>query len=133
MLYSCPSVYVKYKIFLSAMEYLPFSPGDDSKASFEEIIERYLFVLHLVQIRSKYLRKQLLHQLLFVSPNRVLSRSREIRIGKHDESSDIVEQHRLQSLQKAMVIQWLCFTPPSTVNDLNVVSAQLLLRAVIHR
>lgn len=96
------SVYVKYKIFLSAMEYLPFSPGDDSKASFEEIIER------------------------------VLSRSREIRIGKHDESSDIVEQHRLQSLQKAMVIQWLCFTPPSTVNDLNVVSAQLLLRAVIH-
>ncbi|KAJ0006916.1 hypothetical protein Pint_29213 [Pistacia integerrima] len=33
-------VHVKYKIFLSAMEYLPFSPGDDSKGSFEEIIER---------------------------------------------------------------------------------------------
>jgi hypothetical protein len=36
------SVHVKYKIFLSAMEYLPFSSGDDSKGSFEEIIERYL-------------------------------------------------------------------------------------------
>lgn len=34
------SVHVKYKIFLSAMEYLPFSSGDDLKGSFEEIIER---------------------------------------------------------------------------------------------
>jgi hypothetical protein len=39
------SVHVKYKIFLSAMEYLPFSPGDDSKGSFEEIIERYHFFI----------------------------------------------------------------------------------------
>lgn len=38
------SVHVKYKIFLSAMEYLPFSLGDDSKGSFEEIIERYVFL-----------------------------------------------------------------------------------------
>ena len=38
------SVHVKYKIFLSAMEYLPFSSEDDSKGSFEEIIERYEFV-----------------------------------------------------------------------------------------
>ncbi|GLU14214.1 hypothetical protein SLE2022_307970 [Rubroshorea leprosula] len=96
------SVHVKYKIFLSAMEYLPFSPGDDSKGSFEEIIER------------------------------ILSRSREIKPEKHDESSDVAEQHRLQSLQKALVIQWLCFTPPSTINDVKDVSAKLLLRALIH-
>lgn len=36
------SIRVKYKIFLSAMEYLPFSSMDDSKGNFEEIIERYL-------------------------------------------------------------------------------------------
>ncbi|GMP40730.1 hypothetical protein CsSME_00011064 [Camellia sinensis var. sinensis] len=60
-------VHVKYKIFLSAIEYLPFSPGDDSKGSFEEIVDR------------------------------VLSRFREIRPGKYDKSSDVAEQHRLQS------------------------------------
>lgn len=41
--FASQSVHVKYKIFLSAMEYLPFSAGDDSKGSFEEIIERYLY------------------------------------------------------------------------------------------
>ncbi|PIN21264.1 hypothetical protein CDL12_06054 [Handroanthus impetiginosus] len=96
------SVHVKHKIFLSAVEYLPFSPEDDTKGSFEEIIER------------------------------VLSRSREISVGKHDESSDITEQHRLQSLQKAMVIQWLCFTPPSTINDAKAVTGKLVLRALMH-
>ncbi|XP_022715316.1 nuclear pore complex protein NUP107-like [Durio zibethinus] len=96
------SVHVKYKIFLSAMEYLPFFPGDDLKGSFEEIIER------------------------------LLSRSRETKIGKYDESSDVVEQHRLHSLQKALVVQWLCFTPPSTITDVKDVSAKLLLRALIH-
>ncbi|XP_010261755.1 PREDICTED: nuclear pore complex protein NUP107 isoform X1 [Nelumbo nucifera] len=97
------SVHVKYKIFLSAMEYLPISPGDDTKGSFEEIIER------------------------------VLSRSRESRLGKCNEaSSDVLEQQRLQSLQKAMVIQWLCFTPPSTINDAEVVSAKLLSKALVH-
>lgn len=96
------SVRVKYKIFLSAMEYLPFSPGDEMKCSFEEIIER------------------------------VLSRSREIKLGKYEKSSDVAEQHRLQSLQKAMVIQWLSFTPPSTVDDVKTVSAKLLVRALIH-
>lgn len=35
------SVHVKYKIFLSAMEYLQFSPVDNSKGSFEEIVERF--------------------------------------------------------------------------------------------
>ncbi|KAL4625298.1 hypothetical protein ACB092_05G015500 [Castanea dentata] len=96
------SVHVKYKIFLSAMEYLPFSSGDDSKGSFEEIIER------------------------------ILSRSRELKVGKYDKLSDVLEQHRLQSLQKAMVIQWLCFTPPSTITDVKDVSTKLLLRALIH-
>ncbi|KAL4313256.1 hypothetical protein GQ457_01G018110 [Hibiscus cannabinus] len=96
------SVHVKYKIFLSAMEYLPFSQGDDSKGSFQEIIER------------------------------LLSRSRESKVGKFDESSDVVEQHRLQSLQKALVVQWLCFTPPSKITDVKDVSAKLLLRALIH-
>ena len=39
------SGHVKYKVFLSAIEYLPFSPGDDSKGSFEEIIERFFLSL----------------------------------------------------------------------------------------
>ncbi|XP_047340938.1 nuclear pore complex protein NUP107 [Impatiens glandulifera] len=96
------SVHTKYKIFLSAMEYLPFSPEDDSKGSFEEIIER------------------------------VLSRSREVKPGKYDNSGDVAEQHRLQSVQKAMVIQWLCFTPPSTVTESEMISAKLLLQALLH-
>ncbi|XP_015061459.1 nuclear pore complex protein NUP107 [Solanum pennellii] len=96
------SVHVRYKIFLSAIEYLPFTPEDDSKGSFEEIIER------------------------------VLSRSREIRVGKYDSETDVAEQHRLQSLQKAMVIQWLCFTPPSTINNSTSVSMKLLFRALMH-
>nr|XP_027125162.1 nuclear pore complex protein NUP107 [Coffea arabica]XP_027125163.1 nuclear pore complex protein NUP107 [Coffea arabica] len=96
------SVHVRYKIFLAAIEYLPFSAGDDSKGSFEEIIER------------------------------ILLRSREITVGKYDKLSDIAEQHRLQSLQKAMVIQWLCFTPPSTIKDAKDVSSKLLLRALVH-
>ncbi|KAF5192752.1 Nuclear pore complex protein [Thalictrum thalictroides] len=96
-------VSVKYKIFQSAMEYLPFSPEDDSKGSFEEIIDR------------------------------VLSRSRETKPRKHDENSlDVAEQHRWQSLQKAMVVQWLCFTPPSTINNAELIKAKLLLKALIH-
>ncbi|KAI9102934.1 hypothetical protein K1719_023373 [Acacia pycnantha] len=96
------SVHVKYKIFLSAMEYLPFSTVDDSKGSFEDIIER------------------------------ILLRSREIKVGKYDKLSDVAEQHRLQSLQKAKVIQWLCFTPPSTITNVKEVSEKLLLRALVH-
>ncbi|KAJ8560909.1 hypothetical protein K7X08_027099 [Anisodus acutangulus] len=96
------SVHVRYKIFLSAIEYLPFAPEDDSKGSFEEIIER------------------------------VLLRSREIRVGKYDSETDVAEQHRLQSLQKAMVIQWLCFTPPSTINNSRSVNMKLLFRALMH-
>ncbi|KAL0562213.1 hypothetical protein IC582_002665 [Cucumis melo] len=96
------SVQVKYKIFLAAIEYLPFSPDHDSKGSFEEIIES------------------------------VLLRSRETKIGSSDKLSDAVEQHRLQSLQKAMVVQWLCFTPPSTIANVKDVSTKLLLRALAH-
>ncbi|AET01826.2 putative nuclear pore protein 84/107 [Medicago truncatula] len=96
------SVHVKYKIFLSAMEYLPFSLMDESKGCFEDIIER------------------------------VLLRSREIKIGKYDNLSDVAEQHRQQSLEKAKVIQWLCFTPPSTIANVKDVSKKLLLRALIH-
>ncbi|KAI8028124.1 Nuclear pore complex protein NUP107 [Camellia lanceoleosa] len=73
------SVHVKYKIFLSAIEYLPFSPGDDSKGSFEEIVER------------------------------VLSRSREIKPGKYDKSSDVAEQHRLHNIlfrEFALISMW---------------------------
>ncbi|PRQ51617.1 putative nuclear pore protein 84/107 [Rosa chinensis] len=98
------SVHVKYKIFLSAIEYLQFSPLDNSnsKASFEEIVER------------------------------VFSRSREIKVGQYDKISGVAEQHRLQSLQKAMVIQWLCFTPPSTISNVKDVGRKLLLRALVH-
>lgn len=97
------SVHAKYKLFHSAMVHLPFSPGDDSKGCFEDIIER------------------------------VLSRSREIKLGKYDEkSSDVAEQHRLQSLQKAMAIQWLCFSPPSTINDSEIVKYKLLAKALMH-
>ncbi|XP_039127223.1 nuclear pore complex protein NUP107 [Dioscorea cayenensis subsp. rotundata] len=96
------SLHVKYKLFLSAMEYLPFSSGNESKASFEDIIER------------------------------VLARSREIKVGKYEKSTDVAEQHRLQSLQKATVVQWLCFTPPSTINDFEIINAKLLMRALMH-
>ncbi|XP_056684816.1 nuclear pore complex protein NUP107 isoform X2 [Spinacia oleracea] len=95
-------VHIKYKLFVSAMEYLPFSPGDESRGSFEEIIES------------------------------VLSRSREIKVSKYDNSADVAEQHRLQSLDKAMTVQWLCFTPPSTVDDVETVGSRLLLRALMH-
>ncbi|CAL5379620.1 unnamed protein product [Camellia sinensis] len=90
------------KKILKYEAYLPFSPGDDSKGSFKEIVER------------------------------VLSRCREIKPGKYDKSSNVAEQHQLQSLQKAMVIQWLCFTPPSTINDAQASSAKLLPRALLH-
>lgn len=97
------SLHVKYKLFLSAMEYLPFSPGDDDpRGSFAEIMQR------------------------------VLLRSRDSKLNKYDRSSDVSEQHRLQSLEKAMVIQWLCFTPPSTVADAQTIRGKLLFIALIH-
>ncbi|XP_078148291.1 nuclear pore complex protein isoform X3 [Carex rostrata] len=91
---------VKHKLFYSAVQYLPFSSEDNSKACFEEIIDR------------------------------VLSRSRETKPSKND--ADVAEHHRLQSLEKAMVIQWLCFTPPSTIKDFQGISVMLLVKALMH-
>lgn len=48
-------MHVKYKIFLSAMEYLPFSSEDDSKGNFEDIIERY--VAFLFRIYENFTKK----------------------------------------------------------------------------
>jgi len=97
------SLHTMYKLFLSAVEYLPFSSDDASKACFEEIIER------------------------------VLSRSRQTKPSKYDEDfSDVAHQHHLQSLQKAMVIQWLCFTPPSSIPDFQMITGKLLIRALVH-
>ncbi|CAL4986239.1 unnamed protein product [Urochloa decumbens] len=97
------SLHTMYKLFLSAVEYLPFSSGDASKACFEEIIER------------------------------VLSRSRQTKPSKYDEDfSDVAHQHHLQSLQKAMVIQWLCFTPPPSIPDFEMITGKLLIRALMH-
>ncbi|KAM0928971.1 hypothetical protein ACQ4PT_001926 [Festuca glaucescens] len=97
------SLHTMYKLFLSAVEYLPFSSGDVSKACFEEIIER------------------------------VLSRSRETKPNKYNEDfSDVVERHHLQALHKAMVIQWLCFTPPSSIPGFQMITGKLLMRALMH-
>ncbi|CAF2155212.1 unnamed protein product [Brassica napus] len=35
-------------------------------------------------------------------------------------------------LQKAITIQWLCFTPPSTIKDVKDVTSKLLLRSLMH-
>ncbi|XP_078444355.1 nuclear pore complex protein isoform X2 [Wolffia australiana] len=98
------SFHTKHKIFLSAIRYLSFCSEEDSKASFEDIIER------------------------------VLIRSRGTKIKRYDgeQPSDVAEQHRLQSLEKANAVQWLCFTPPSTIPDFTVVNAKLLMRALCH-
>lgn len=54
------SLHVKYKLFLSAMEYLPFSSGNESKASFEDIIERLVYIEdplinHMEKVHAKCL------------------------------------------------------------------------------
>ncbi|KAK1288211.1 hypothetical protein QJS10_CPB19g01945 [Acorus calamus] len=65
------SVQVKYKIFLSAIEYLPFSTGDGSKGCFENIIER------------------------------VLQRSRDIKIGNCDKTFYVSEQKHFTESSKS--------------------------------
>lgn len=120
------------------MEYLPFSHVDDSQGNFEEIVDRYTnsldFFPGLLYGNSE------IHFTLVNSENailwnihRVLSRSREIKLAKYDPSVDVAEQHRQQSLQKAIAIQWLCFTPPSTIKDVKDVTSKLLLRSLMHR
>lgn len=138
MLLNVNSVRVRHKIFLSAIEYLPFAPGDHLKGSFEEIVERLTYLFQLLVFIEADRIQACFHQninsaFIFIYVHRVLARSREIKIFKYDKLSDVAEQCRLQSLQKAMVIQWLCFTPPSTIKDAKVVSSKLLLRALMHR
>lgn len=97
------SVHVKYKIFRSAMEYLPFFPGEASKGCVSEILDR------------------------------VLMRSREVKPStRHVKTEDPGEQHREGCLEKATTVQWLCFTPPSTISDSELVKAELLARALQH-
>lgn len=49
-------MHVKYKIFLSAIEYLQFSPLDNSKGSFEEIVERYHYFFFTLEVgRIKFI------------------------------------------------------------------------------
>ncbi|KAK8965922.1 hypothetical protein KSP40_PGU001804 [Platanthera guangdongensis] len=63
----------------------------------------------------------------------VLSRSRELKTSNYDEKpSDVAEKLRLQSLQKATAIQWLCFTPTTTVSDFETISSKLLIGALMH-
>ncbi|KAL6010563.1 hypothetical protein ACLOJK_000997 [Asimina triloba] len=111
--------------------------SDDMKDAFKEklatigdrIIHMYSMFLfskqheELVGIYASQLARHLcidlfVHMMELRLNDRVLSTSREIKSVKSDgKLSNIAEQHRLQSLQKAMAIQWLCFTPPSTIND----------------
>lgn len=46
VLFACNSVHVRYNIFLSAIEYLPFADEDETKGSFTEIIERLSLLLY---------------------------------------------------------------------------------------
>ncbi|GLJ31305.1 hypothetical protein SUGI_0628000 [Cryptomeria japonica] len=96
-------VHVKYKIFRSAIQYLPFFPGDTTKGCVSDILER------------------------------VLIRSREVRPGtRHMKAEDAGEQHRLESLEKATAVQWLCLTPPASISDSELLKAELLARALQH-
>ena len=59
-------MHVRYKIFLAAIEYLPFSAGDDSKGSFEEIIERYTYFLKNIFVLCKVSAKDAVFQPRFI-------------------------------------------------------------------
>lgn len=100
---------VKYKIFRTAIEFLPFFPDSDaSKGCVSDILDK------------------------------VLSKSREIRPGmqavvkEEGSGQDTGELRQLQSAQKAQAVQWLCFTPPGTVPDIERIRAELLARALEH-
>ncbi|CAM6108841.1 unnamed protein product [Calypogeia fissa] len=96
------SVPVKYKIFRSAMEYLPFFPdGDTKKGSFSDILSR------------------------------VLNKSRDIRPGLHHPvKAEATGGVQYQTSQNAHAVQWLCFTPPSGIPNADVLRAELLARAL---
>lgn len=101
---------VKYKLFRSAIEFLPFFPDiDETKGCVLNILEK------------------------------VLSKSREIKPGlqagvksEELERGGIGELRQLQSVQKAQALQWLCFTPPETVPGVERIRAELLARALEH-
>eukprot|EP00252_Welwitschia_mirabilis_P023223 TRINITY_DN6524_c0_g2_i1.p1 TRINITY_DN6524_c0_g2~~TRINITY_DN6524_c0_g2_i1.p1 ORF type:complete len:680 (-),score=154.29 TRINITY_DN6524_c0_g2_i1:328-2253(-) len=97
------SVPVKYKIFRSALEYLPSFPSESPKGCVSEILDR------------------------------LLMRSRELRPDSQSvRTDDPAEQHHVRNLEKATVVQWLCFTPPSTIDDFELVQTELLARALQH-
>ncbi|KAI5063312.1 hypothetical protein GOP47_0021859 [Adiantum capillus-veneris] len=94
------SVLVKYKIFLSALENLPFGTEDPLKGSVSNILER------------------------------LLSRSRDVkRKVRHIKLEEVEEHQRQDSLEKAVVVQWLCFAPPSNLENAEELRLELLARA----
>ncbi|MCO5580391.1 hypothetical protein L7F22_034257 [Adiantum nelumboides] len=94
------SVLVKYKIFRSALENLPFGTEDPLKGSVSNILER------------------------------LLSRSRDVkRKSRHIKVEEVEEHQRQDSLGKAVVVQWLCFAPPSTLENVEDLRVELLARA----
>ncbi|KAJ7559069.1 hypothetical protein O6H91_04G068600 [Diphasiastrum complanatum] len=96
------SVHVKYKIFRSAMEYLPFA-GDASKGCVSDILDRFLKV-------SREIKRGL----------------------ESVKMEDYVERQRLISMQKAQAVQWLCFAPPTNLPNSEQLRAELLARAIQH-
>ncbi|KAL3694255.1 hypothetical protein R1sor_007906 [Riccia sorocarpa] len=94
------SVPVKYKIFKAAIEYLPFISEDGTKGSFSDIVTR------------------------------VLSKSREIRSDSQVLAKVESLGERQQTVRKAHAVQWLCFLPPSSLQNVEMVRAELLARAL---
>ncbi|KAG6549031.1 hypothetical protein Mapa_009474 [Marchantia paleacea] len=94
------SVPVKYKIFKSAIEYLPFISEDGTKGSFADIISR------------------------------VLSKSRDIKSDSRPLAKVEISGQRLQTIRKAHAVQWLCFLPPPSLSSVDVLRAELLARAL---
>lgn len=69
---------------------------------------------------------------------RVLIRSREIKAGMQTPVKEepmgqgTADLRQLQSSKKAQAVQWLCFTPPANVPDVERIQAELLTRALEH-
>ncbi|CAM6042536.1 unnamed protein product [Sphagnum compactum] len=100
---------VKYKIFCSAIEFLPFFSDNTHTGCVSDILDR------------------------------VLIKSREVKAGlqqpvKEERDQEVTrEPHQLfQSSLKAQAVQWLCFSPPPSVADGELLQAELLARALEH-
>ncbi|OIT35898.1 stromal 70 kda heat shock-related protein, chloroplastic [Nicotiana attenuata] len=63
---------------------------------------------------------------------RINSSSQETRDGNYDFKEKVAELHRLQSFQKAVVIQWRCYTLSSAVDGSSSVIMKLLLWIFMH-